>query len=94
MVVINPSDEETRTGSSALAFVELAKRKNYELICVEGANLIFCVAEEYDKFGILDNSLSTLWSYSGIRCLFSTYNGNIERDCWERNGHGVLDSIN
>ncbi len=88
--VINPSDEITRTGSSARAFVELGVRKGYELLCISGANLIFCVREEFHKFGSYDNSLEALWPYSELTCLFSTFNGDVYGDPWKRNGKGVL----
>ena len=91
--VISPSDEETRTGSSARAIVELGVRKGYELLCIVGANLIFCVREEFHKFGNYDNSLEALWPSSGLGSLFSTYNGDVYGDPWKRNGKGVLRPI-
>lgn len=91
--VINPSDEQTRTGSSARAFVELGVRKGYELLSIVGANLIFCIREEFYKFGNFDNSLEALWPYSELTCLFSTFNGDVYGDPWKRNGKGVLKPI-
>jgi hypothetical protein len=93
-VVINPKDEQTRTGSSARALLELGKRKGYELICVTGCNLIFCACEEYKKIGIKDNSLDALWLNAGTGCLFSTICGDVYGDTWNRNGKGVFRPIN
>lgn len=93
-VVINPRDEISRTGSSARALVELGVSKGYELLCITGTNLIFCVKEEFYKFGYYDNSLEALWPYSGLQCLFATFNGDVYGDPWKRNGKGVLRPIN
>ncbi len=92
-VIISPSDEKTRTGSSARAFVELGVQKGYELLCIVGSNLFFCVREEFYKFGDFDNSLEALWPYSGLNSLFSTFDGSVYGDPWKRNGKGVLKSL-
>lgn len=76
-VVISPSDEKNRTGSSARALVELGIRKGYELLDIVGCNLIFCIKEEFHKLGNYDNSLEALWLNAGAQSLFSTYNGDV-----------------
>lgn len=49
-------------GSSGAAMVALGKRKGYELVAHCG-NLIFVRADLYEKIGIQDNSLQTLWNW-------------------------------
>lgn len=49
-------------GSSSRAMVNLAKRKGYELAAHLVSNCIFVVEEEFEKLGIEDNSLETLFT--------------------------------
>lgn len=60
VVMINPDNESLLYGSSPLAMVELGKRKGYELAAVTNCNCIFVVSEEFEKLGIVDNSLEYL----------------------------------
>lgn len=92
-VVISPSDEKIRTGSSARALVELGIRKGYELLDMVGCNLVFCTREEFLKFGDYDNSLEALWPCAGAQSLFSTYNGDVYGDPWGRAGKGALEPL-
>jgi hypothetical protein len=52
-------------GSSALALVNLARRKGYELIARNSINLLFVVSEYFERFGIPDNSLAVMRDDSG-----------------------------
>lgn len=89
-VVINPKDEQKRTGTSARAMLELGKKKGYELICVTGGNLIFCIKEEYKKIGIKDNSLDALWANAGDQCLFVTFTGDAYGKWIYNKGEGTI----
>ena len=57
---INPRNEDVFHGTSALAMVELGYRKGYELAAVTAFNCIFVKSKEFEKLGILDNSLNAL----------------------------------
>jgi hypothetical protein len=50
-------------GASLQSLVNLGKKKGYELIGCDdvGANAFFVVSEEFDKLGIADNSIDTLF---------------------------------
>lgn len=92
IVFINPNNESLLCGSSALAFVELAKRKGYELAAVTDANCIFVVQEEFEKLEIFDNSLDNLRRGKKREAyqLISTYRGDVFNDPWRRDGFEVL----
>ena len=68
IVCINPESEDSSTGSSAAALVELARKKRYSLVAVTGSNLVFVVDEEYNKLQIWNNTLDALMSDTRIRC--------------------------
>ena len=58
---VKPAEENTRASASLLAMYELAKSKDYELICVVGGNAIFVRKEDYAQFGIADNRPSSMF---------------------------------
>lgn len=60
VVFIQKNDQKVMQGNSLRAFVMLGKEKGYELVCVTTYNAIFVVREEFDKFGIADNSIDAL----------------------------------
>jgi hypothetical protein len=60
VIFITPFSENHLMASSAAAMVSLAHKKGYELAAVTNYNCIFVKANEYEKLGILDNSLETL----------------------------------
>ena len=55
-----PADARCQQGSSAAAFIKLAKKKGYELIAVTELNLLFVDRAYYHLFGIPDNSLEVM----------------------------------
>jgi len=71
---INAYTEEVMDGSSAAALVALAHKKGYELAAVTMANCIFVKSEDYEKLGIVDNSLDALWVdnlWSSGKCFYA-----------------------
>lgn len=76
---VNPKDHNIFHGNSALALVKLGFQKGYSLISVTACNLIFVLDEEYEKFGILDNSLENLRhkNRASKGKFFQTYDGHL-----------------
>ena len=65
--LVNPEEQIYPTedgGASASIIIELAKEKNYELVCHTGSNCIFVKKELFSKINIKDNSLTNLYIYS------------------------------
>ncbi len=60
IIFIQDRDMAVNQGCSLRAAVELGRKMGYELICVAEWNAIFVVCEEFEKFGILDNSLDAM----------------------------------
>lgn len=75
---VQPKEIIATGGSSFLAMSRLARTKGYELVYVFGVNAIFVKKELFFKFGIADNSLTTL---SPLRLspyqFFQFYDGSI-----------------
>jgi hypothetical protein len=75
---VQPADPSVAQGSSLAAIVELAAQKGYQLIFVESVNAFFVSHEYYDRFGIRDNSIGTLWTTrDDVTYLFSGYDGTL-----------------
>ena len=64
-------------GCSLRALVELGKSKGYELICTTDLNGFFVVKEEFDKFGIEDNSIDAMHAPLNEGKIFHGYDGTI-----------------
>ncbi len=62
-------------GSSAKAFVELAKDKGYFLIGMNKANLFFVSTAEYGPFGTLETELNQLFPYEDLAYVSTSYSG-------------------
>ncbi len=97
IVFVQPRDPSVSQGSSAAAFVRLAKTKGYELIAATTCNLIFVTSEYFPLFQIDDNSLANLrdWHDHETR-IYQLYDGTLVVDgcdqlCWH--GIGMKDSI-
>jgi F5/8 type C domain len=73
---IQEKDMLVNQGSSLRAFIGLGKHKGYELIAVTETNAIFVLAEEYSKFGIVDNNINKMKKDSGGR-IWQGYDGTI-----------------
>lgn len=60
VMFIQSRDFNVVQGCSLRALIELGKAKGYELVCATRYNGIFVLAEEYEKFGIADNSIGAM----------------------------------
>jgi hypothetical protein len=76
VVFIQDCDMAINEGCSLAALIKLGKQKGYELICATSLNGIFVVKEEFDKFGIKDNSIDAMRRTPPGR-IFCTYSGKI-----------------
>lgn len=78
-VFIQPRDMNVFQGSSLRAFVELGKKKGYELIAANETNAFFVVKELFPKFGIADNSVDALHTDHRYETkLFQLYDGTLK----------------
>ena len=76
---IQPRDMSVFQGSSLMAFVELGKRKGYELIAANETNAFFVLKELFPKFGIADNSIDALHTGHEYETkLFQLYDGTLK----------------
>jgi len=74
-----PRDMKVFQGSSLRAFVELGKRKGYELIATNDVNAFFVLKELFPKFGIADNSIDALHAdHRYETALFQLYDGTLK----------------
>jgi hypothetical protein len=76
IVFIQDRDMSVNQGSSLAAFIELGKRKGYELVCVHHTNAFFIDQNEYYKFDIKDNSIDAMKNDAPGR-IFNCYDGTI-----------------
>ena len=75
---IQPRDMKVFQGSSLRAFVELGKRKGYELVAANETNAFFVLKELFPKFGIADNSIDALHTNHQYETkLFQLYDGTL-----------------
>ena len=76
---IQPRDMSVYQGSSLCAFVELAKRKGYELVAAGSVNAFFVLRESYPQFDIADNSIDAIHrDHSYETKLFQLYDGTLK----------------
>ena len=76
---VQPRDMSVFQGSSLRAFVELGKRKGYELVATNEINASFVLKELFPKFGITDNSIDTLHTdHTYETKLFQLYDGTLK----------------
>ena len=79
IVFIQPRDMSVFQGSSLRAFVELGKRKGYELVAANEVNAFFVLKELLQKFGIADNSIDALHTdHRYETALFQLYDGTLK----------------
>lgn len=75
---IQPRNMGIFQGSSLRAFIELGKRKGYELVATNEANAFFVLKELFPKFNIVDNSIETLRTDHRFETkLFQLYDGTL-----------------
>jgi len=77
VIFIQDRDMTVKQGSSLAAMIELARAKNYELICVVGGNAMFVVAEEFPRFGISENDIDSMQNQVFESKLFQLYDGTL-----------------
>lgn len=76
---VQPRDMGVFQGSSLRAFVELGKRKGYELIAANETNAFFVLKEFFSKFNIADNSIEALHTDTRFETkLFQLYDGTLK----------------
>ncbi|HEY4501204.1 MAG TPA: hypothetical protein VJI70_02985 [Candidatus Paceibacterota bacterium] len=76
---VQPRDMKVFQGSSLRAFVELGKRRGYELIAANETNAFFVLKELFPKFNINDNSIETLHTDHRYETkLFQLYDGTLK----------------
>jgi hypothetical protein len=74
---VQDPDPSVNQGSSLLAFIELGRRKGYELAATTLANAIFVTAEEFGKLGINDNSIDAMHEPAMELQICQGYDGTI-----------------
>jgi len=75
---VQPADMKVKQGSSLLALVQLARRKDYELVCVNHNSAIFVRSAYFPLFGIPNNDPRQLREdTSGVTYFFSGYDGTL-----------------
>jgi hypothetical protein len=75
---VQPRDMKVFQGSSLRAFVELGKRKRYELVAATETNAFFVLRDLFPKFGIADNSIDMLHTDHRYETkLFQLYDGTL-----------------
>lgn len=77
VVFVQDSDWKINQGSSLLAFVDLARRKGYELCAVVGANAFFVVKQDFAFLNIADNSVDAMFLPRSYGRLFLLYDGTL-----------------
>lgn len=76
---VQPRDMRIFQGSSLRAFVELGKRKGYELVAANETNAFFVLKELFPKFGIADNPIDALRTDHRYETkLFQLYDGTLK----------------
>ena len=79
VIFIQPRDMKVFQGSSLRAFVELGKRKGYELVAANETNAFFVLKELFPKFGITDNSIDALHTDHHYETkLYQLYDGTLK----------------
>jgi hypothetical protein len=75
---VQPADPAVSQGSSLLAFVELAKEKGYELVCVLEHNAFFVRGEHLPLFDLATNAPEVLRTNTkDVTHFFTGYDGTV-----------------
>lgn len=74
---IQEPDPRRQHGSSLRAITELARQKDYELICVNAENAFFVDRQYFPRFDIQDNSITALKYYREPLQVFQLYDGTL-----------------
>ena len=82
---VQPRDMNVYQGSSLRSFVELGKRKGYELVAANEVNAFFVLKELYSAFDIADNSIDTLHTDHRYETkLYQLYDGTLRIAGYDR----------
>ncbi|TSC70161.1 MAG: iron ion binding protein [Parcubacteria group bacterium Gr01-1014_49] len=82
---IQPRDMRVFQGTSLRAFIELGKRKGYELVAANEVNAFFVRKELFLKCGITDNSIDALHTDRQYQTkLFQLYDGTLRISGYDR----------
>ncbi len=74
---VQERNPQTMIGCSLLSLIALGKTKGYELVCTTNYNGIFVRSEDFDRFGIEDNSIDAMHSPLMDGCIFHGYDSNL-----------------
>lgn len=74
---VKPAEEDARASASLRAMYELAKTKDYELVCVVGGNAVFVRKEDYALFEIADNRPESMFQSRWPTKIFQGYDGTL-----------------
>jgi hypothetical protein len=74
---IQVPDMTVQHGTSILAMTKLAKRKGYELVCINQENAFFVDRKYFSLFGIEDNSVDALIHFEEPLRVFELYDGTL-----------------
>lgn len=74
---VKPRDKSVMASASLLAMVELAKSKDYELICVVGGNAVFVRKEDFALFNVADNRPAAMFLSRWETKIFQGYDGTL-----------------
>jgi hypothetical protein len=74
---VQPRNFAINQGASAAALIDLAQRKDYELIATTPLNLLFTTKALFGLFNITDNSLPAMRDDSEVPHVFVGYDGHI-----------------
>lgn len=93
VLYIQERDQDIQRGCSLRALIELGKSKGYELVCATSLNGLFVVSEEYEKFGIVDNSIDAMYKPIVDGHIFHGYDSSVHvvgmpELMWDWYGHG------
>lgn len=77
VVFVQACDARLNQGCSLLALIELGREKGYELVAVTDVNGIFVRREEFDAFGIEDNSIDAMHFDVQSARVFQGYDGTL-----------------
>lgn len=94
------NDDKVKASASLAAVCELARTKDYELICAIGGNAIFVLRELFDSFGVADNRPTAMFRPRADTKLFQGYDGSLyltgnRKLIWRHqiNREGTLDHV-
>jgi hypothetical protein len=71
------NDDKGQASASLTAVCDLARTKDYELVCAIGGNAIFVRRELFDRFGISDNRPAAMFRPLADTKLFQGYDGSL-----------------